>query len=309
MAILDTKVTIDKQTDDFGRFIVEPLEKGYGHTLGNALRRVLLSTMHGTAIRQIKFDGATHEFTVIPGVKEDVVELILNIKKIIFKLERKQPTIVTIDVKGPGVITAGDFHCPAGVSIVNKDHEIANLSDKNAHLKAELLVEYGKGYHLVEEKKDEVGVIYLDANFSPVERVNYRVEATRVGKLTDLDKLIIEIFTDGSVEPEKALEQAAAQLVGLFELISGGVDAEELPNEEKIEKKEAPKQEKVIYLEELDLPTRVLNTLRRAGLENADDVLQKGEEGLLEIKNVGPKIEVSVLEKARKAVAERNEID
>ncbi len=307
MPLLDTVVTIDDNDSKHARFVVEPLDKGYGHTLGNALRRVLLSSLNGSAIKQIKFDGATHEFTVIPGIKEDVVELILNLKNIIFKMEKKQATLVTIDIKGPGVVRAGDFHCPAGIEIVNPDLEIANLADKNAHLKAELLVDYGKGYHLVEEKNNEVGVIHLDTNFSPIERVNYTVEATRVGKLTDLDKLVIDIFTDGSMDPEEALRQAGAILVEQFQLVSGGVAVERLVNEEKVEKKEAPKQEKVVYLEELDLPTRVLNTLRRAGMENAEDVIRKGEEGLLEIKNVGPKIAISVLEKAQKAVAEKEQ--
>lgn len=307
MPLLDTVVTIEDNDSKHARFVVEPLDKGYGHTLGNALRRVLLSSLNGSAIKQIKFDGATHEFTVIPGIKEDVVELILNLKNIIFKMEKKQATLVTIDIKGPGVVRAGDFHCPAGIEIVNPDLEIANLADKNAHLKAELLVDYGKGYHLVEEKNNEVGVIHLDTNFSPIERVNYTVEATRVGKLTDLDKLVIDIFTDGSMDPEEALRQAGAILVEQFQLVSGGVAVERLVNEEKVEKKEAPKQEKVVYLEELDLPTRVLNTLRRAGMENAEDVIRKGEEGLLEIKNVGPKIAISVLEKAQKAVAEKEQ--
>lgn len=306
MALLDTTVTTEKNTGQYGKFVIEPLDKGYGHTLGNALRRVLLSSLNGSAIKQVKFDGATHEFTVIPGIKEDVVQLILNLKQVIFKMEKKQPTLVTIDVKGPGVVTAGDLHCPAGISVVNTDLEIAHLADKNAHLKAELLVDYGKGYSLVEEKNNEVGVIYLDTNFSPIERVNYAVDATRVGKLTDLDKLVIEIYTDGSMDPKDAIQQAGAILVEQFELVAAGVEAERLPNEEKIEKKEMPRQEKVVYLEELDLPTRVLNTLRRAGLENAQDVVMKGEEGLLEIKNVGPKIAISVFEKAQKAQAEKD---
>lgn len=307
MALLETQFTVEDKNDHFGRIIIEPLDKGYGHTIGNSLRRVLLSSLNGAAVTQVKFSGATHEFTTIPGIKEDVVQLVLNLKQIIFKMEKKQPTLVTLDIKGPGVVTAGDIHCPAGISVVNTDLEIANLADKNARLSFEMLVEYGRGYHLVENKKAEVGVIFLDANYSPVERVNYTVENTRVGKLTDLDKLILEVYTDGSIDPEDAVKQAAALLVEQFGLVSQGTQVEHLENEKKTVKKEPLRQEKSVYLEELDLPTRVLNTLRKSGLEKAEDVVERGEEGLLEIKNVGPKIAVTVLEKARRAVEEKEE--
>ena len=305
MALLDTKLKIEEKKENYGKFVVEPLEKGYGYTVGNALRRVLLTSLNGAAMTQVKFDAATHEFTTIPGVKEDVVELVLNLKKINFKMEKKQTTVVTLDMSGPGPVTAGDIHCPAGIEVINTDLVIASLADKNSVLKAEMIVEYGKGYKLVEEKKGEVGVIYLDSDFSPVKRVNYKVEDTRVGKLTDLNKLTIELFTDGSIDVEEALKQSAAILVEQFSLVSQGVAVEHLETEKKPVKKELPKQEKIIYLEELDLPTRVLNTLRKAGLEKAEDVIERGEEGLLEIKNVGPKIAITVLEKAQRAVAEK----
>jgi DNA-directed RNA polymerase subunit alpha len=307
MALLETQFTIEEKNQYYGRVIVEPLDKGYGHTVGNSLRRILLNSLNGAAVTQVKFANATHEFTTIPGVKEDVVQLVLNLKKVIFKMEKKQPTVVTLDMKGPGVVTAAEIRCPAGIEVVNKDLELANLSDKNSRLAFELMVEYGRGYQLVEGKKGEVGVIYLDANYSPVERVNYTVENTRVGKLTDLDKLIVEVYTDGSLDPEEAVQQSAAILVEQFSLIAQGTPVEHLESEKKPAKKEPLKQEKVVYLEELDLPTRVLNTLRKSGLEKAEDVIERGEEGLLEIKNVGPKIAVTVLEKARRAVEEKEE--
>ena len=307
MPLLETEVTKDEKKENYGRFIISPLDKGYGHTVGNALRRVLLSSLNGAAVTQVKFEEASHEFTTIPGVKEDVVELILRLKKINFKMEKKQTTVVTLDMTGPGTVTDEDIHGHAGLEVINKDLEIANLADKNSELKAELIVEYGRGYRLVEEKKGEIGTIYLDADFSPVKRVSYKVEDTRVGKLTDLDKLTIEIHTNGSFDSEDALKQAGAILVDQFDLISKGAEVERLESEKKVVKKELPTQEKIIYLEELELPTRVLNTLRKAGLEQAEDVVERGEEGLMEIKNVGPKIATSVLEKAQKAVEEKEE--
>lgn len=304
MAMLDTNIITEEKNESYGRFTVEPLDKGYGHTLGNALRRVLLSSLNGAAVTEIKFEDATHEFTTIPGVKEDVVEIVLNVKKMIFKMENKKPTVVTVDMKGPGVVTAGDFHCPAGIEVVNKDLEVANLADKNARFRAQLIVDYSRGYVLPDTKNGALGVIYLDANFGPVKRVNYTVEDTRVGKLTDLNKLVIEIFTDGSMDPQEALHQSGAILAEQFEFIASGVPVERLAQDKEPVKKEVPVQEKVIYLEELGLPTRVLNTLRKSGIENAKDVVAKGEEGLLEIKNVGPKIAVTVLQKAQQALEE-----
>ncbi|MCA9397338.1 DNA-directed RNA polymerase subunit alpha, partial [candidate division WWE3 bacterium] len=285
MPLLDTEVIINEKKDNYGKFTISPLDKGYGHTVGNALRRILLGSLNGASVTQVKFADASHEFTTIPGVKEDVVELVLALKKINFKMDKKQTTVVTLDITGPGTVTAGDIHCPAGIEVINKDLEIANLSDKNSVLKAELIVEYGRGYRLVEEKKTDVGAIFLDADFSPVKRVSYKVEDTRVGKLTDLDKLTLEIHTNGSFDCEEALKQAAAILVDQFALIAKGAEVERLESEKKVVKKEAPKQEKIIYLEELELPTRVLNTLRKAGLEKAEDVVERGEEGLMEIKN------------------------
>lgn len=282
-----TQIKTQETKKDYSLFSIEPLEPGFGHTLGNSLRRVLLSSLPGAAIVKIKISGVPHEFTAIDGVKEDLIEIIFNLKKINFQMEKKQPQIVSLEVTGPGEILAGDFKTPTGIKVLNRDQLIATLADKKTKLEMELTVEYGRGYHLAGKEEGGVGVVYLDSNFSPVRRVNYRVEKTRVGRITDLDRLIIEIYTDGSITPKTALQQAAAILVQQFEIIRGEVKVEEVVRRKKEIKKKEEKTE--IYLEELNLPLRVLNTLKKAKLQTVSDVEAIGEEGLKKIKNVGPK--------------------
>lgn len=297
MPKLETKIKAETQKKNYGKFIIEPLETGFGHTLGNALRRVLLSSLPGAAVVQLKIAGVPHEFSSLPGVTEDTVQLILNLKKINFKMDIKKPTIVTLQVHGPCEIKAGDLSCPTGVEVVNKNEYLATLADKKTKLEMEVLVEYGRGYKLPATNTG-IEVLPVDANFSPVTRVNYRVESTRVGRLTNLDKLILEISTTGAVSPKDAVQQSAAILVEKFSLLASGMEVERLPEEEK-EKEEIKKIEKEekAYLEEIGLPTRVVNILKKAGYESLDDLQGKTAEDLREVKNIGPKTIALIMEK------------
>lgn len=296
MARFQTKVKIEEQKADYGRFVIEPLEPGFGPTLGNSLRRVLLSSLAGAAITQVKIAGVAHEFSTLPGVKEDTVELILNLQRVNFAMTKKQPTIVSLSATGPKEVVAGDLRCPTGIEVVNKDFHLATLADKKAKLEFETTVEYGRGYRLAETGLP-VGVIPLDSNFSPVKRVSYKVEATRVGRITNLDKLVLEIFTNKAARPKDVLAQAAAILVEQFRIIAG---------ETLVEEALGPKQEKPeilrpkIYIEELNLPTRVQNILKKAKVETVSDLEERGEEGLAKVKNVGPKTLKLILRKVKK---------
>ena len=215
-------VNVDNHDNNSATFSVEPLHSGYGMTLGNSLRRVLLSSLAGSAITSVRFDGASHEFTTISGVKEDIVEIILNLKGVVFKVFSGDPQTLRINKKGKGVITAKDIELNADVEVVNPDHVIAILDDK-AVFSAEITVEVGRGYRTVEEVSDSrtTDQIAIDALFSPVQRVRYKVENTRVGQMTDLDKLLITIETDGSITPSDAFEEAAAILVNQYTALAG----------------------------------------------------------------------------------------
>lgn len=205
------------------RFVIEPLSPGYGLTVGNALRRVLLSSLEGAAITSIRIDGVTHEFSAIDGVKEDVVDIILNLKKMRLSLEGNESQVIVLDGKKEGTLTAGDFKCPTGVEVINKDHVIANIS-KGGKILIEATVEKGRGYSPTEMRKDEklpIGVIAIDASFSPVNKVNFQIDSTRVGKMTNFDKLILDIGTDGSIKPSAALSYAGSVLVEHFSVIAG----------------------------------------------------------------------------------------
>ena len=204
------KTTTVKQTQEYGEFALEPLEQGYGHTLGNALRRVLLSSLEGAAIAEVKIAGVKHQYTTLEGLKEDVVELILNLKQVRLAYEGDKEETLTLNVHGPRAVTAKDIKGPATVRVVNPDQPLATLSDKKAKLEVEMKVMRGGGYSPAEERKSStIGVIPVDANFSPITRVAYSVEETRVGRRTDYDKLVIKIWTDGSLKPKEALESAA----------------------------------------------------------------------------------------------------
>lgn len=286
-------VKTEVEKSDYGKFVIEPLDHGYGHTLGNSLRRVLLTSLKGAAVTKVKIDGVKHQFSTLVGLKEDIVQFILNIKKIRFRLHTDKPTVVTLSVKGPRKITAGDIES-TDLEVINKDLYLGELTTNRAKLTLELTVEPGIGYVTTEEfeGKKEVGTIIIDAVFSPVTRVNYKVEATRVGRMTNLDKLILDIWTDGAVAPFEALKQAAKILVSYFLQIyepkakpSEGVAVSPTISEEILK----------MTLEELDLPTRIVNALHNGGIDTVGQLLGTPKKELYKIKNLGTK-SVSTIE-------------
>lgn len=287
------KLKVDSKKDDYGKFSLEPLPEGYGHTLGNALRRVLLSSLKGAAITSVKISGAKHPFSTLPGVKEDVVELILNLKNIRLKLFDKKEAKMKLKVSGVKEVKAGNIETPGEIEIVNKDLYLCSLSDKKAELEIEFTVSSGVGYKLAEAKKDEaLGVIPVDASFSPVKRVNYKVESTRVGRLTNLDKLIMEIWTDKSIQPQKALEEAAKILNAFFvQVFEPKVETAEPVAVTPAISEEILK----MFVEELDLPTRICNSLKNGGIETVGQLLGTPKKDLNKIKNLGAK-SISIIE-------------
>jgi DNA-directed RNA polymerase subunit alpha len=233
-------------------FVIEPLSPGFGLTIGNALRRVLLSSLSGAAITSIRIDGVSHEFSAIKGVRQDVVDIILNLKQLRLNLDSNEPQVIILDAKGPKKVTGKDFKCPTGVEIINKDLEIAELT-AGGKILLEATVERGRGYIPTEQRREEklpIGVIAIDSAFSPITKVNFQTENTRVGKMTNFDKLIIEIATDGSITPQEALETSASILVDHFSVISGSTSghvevAEQVVTEEADEEtEEKPKAKK-----------------------------------------------------------------
>ncbi|MDP3993301.1 MAG: DNA-directed RNA polymerase subunit alpha [bacterium] len=254
------QVKEDHADGDLARFIVEPLNPGFGLTIGNAIRRVLLSSLPGAAITSIRIDGVAHEFSTIKGVTEDVVDLILNLKQIRFKLDSNEPQVVVLDVKGPHSTIATDFKCPTGVKVINKTAKVAELV-AGGKLLLEATVEKGRGYLPTEQRKEEklpIGVIAIDAAFAPIKRVNFEVENTRVGKMTNFDRLIVEIETDGSITPQDAMSQSADILVDHFSVLAGSsshsptiapeVNAEVLEVADQDEPSDEPKAKKAVAL-------------------------------------------------------------
>jgi DNA-directed RNA polymerase subunit alpha len=217
------QVKQERSEGDSATFVIEPLSPGFGLTLGNALRRVLLSSLEGAAITSIRIDGVSHEFSTIKGVRQDVVDIILNLKQVRLKLDGDEPQVIILDVKGPKKVKAGDFKCPTGVEIVNQDLEVAEVA-QGGKILLEATVEKGRGYLPTELRREEklpIGVIAIDAAFSPIKRVNFQIENTRVGRMTNFDKLLLEIDTDGTISPQQALESASAILVEHFSVLSG----------------------------------------------------------------------------------------
>lgn len=304
MTDLTPKIILQENKDNYSRFAIEPLDQGMGQTLGNAFRRTLLSSLAGAAITKVKISGASHQFSVLSGVKEDTVDLILNLKKVNFLMTKKVTTIVTLEKVGPGEVKAGDLQCPTGIEVANKDLEIAHLADKKTTLQMEVTIEYGKGYRLAQEGLG-VGVIAVDAGFSPVERVNFKVEEARVGRLSNFDRLILEIWSNGTIEPKEGLKQAAAILEEQFAKIAQGTLVERVENPllsniatTAVPTAEQHKEE--VYLEELGFPTRTINALKSAGIETVSAVLAKGEEELSKIKHIGPKTVELIMKKIKK---------
>lgn len=295
--ISQIEVETEQETASFGKFIIKPLDQGYGHTIGNSLRRVLLTSMPGAAITQVKIAAVKHQFSSLPGMSEDIVELILNLKKVRLKIAGDKPVRLNLEAKGPKIVLARDIQKAAGVEIVNGDLVLAHLADGKAKLSARLVAQNGTGYSLAEERKsDEIGVIPLDANFSSVVRVNYKVEATRVGRLTNYDKLIIEISTDETLKPSQALKGAAKILVDHFTTI---YQPQTGAKKAKIVQAQVSEELLKTSLEELDLPVRLTNSLKSGKVETVGDFLQKDKKDLLKMKNMGPKSIALVEEKLR----------
>ncbi len=275
----------------YGKFVVEPLEKGYGTTLGNSLRRILLSSLPGSAVTSIKIDGVLHEFSTVPGVVEDVADIILNIKSLALKSDSDEPQTIIIDATEPGEIKASDIKTTDAVEVLNGDLHIATL-DENSRLYIEMIVERGRGYVSAEKNKKEdqpIGTIPVDSIYTPIHKVNFYLEDTRVGHRTDYDKLTIELWSNGSIKPEDALSLAARIMsdhLKLFIGLAGGMDHVSI-----MVGKEEEEKDKILdmTIEELDLSVRSYNCLKRAGINTVYELTQRSEDDMMKVRNLGKK--------------------
>ena len=277
----------------YGRFVVEPLERGFGNTLGNSLRRVLLSSLEGVAVTSIKINGVNHEFSTIPGVKEDVTEIVLNMKSLVAKLHSNGPKIVEISAEGPCEVTAESIKCDSEVEILNPDLHIASLSD-SASLNMEITLDKGRGYVPAEKNKlisgnEIIGVLPVDSIYTPVLKVNYTVDNTRVGQITDYDKLTLSVWTNGVINAQEAVSLAAKVLCEHLNLFVNLSDRGY--NTEIMVEKDDKGKEKVLEMtiEELDLSVRSFNCLKRAGINTVEDLISKSEEDMMKVRNLGRK--------------------
>ena len=290
-----------EQSDDntYGKFVVEPLERGYGVTLGNSLRRILLSSIPGAAVTSIKIDGVLHEFSTVPGVKEDVAEIILNIKTLALKSNSDEPQIIIIDATEEGEITAGDIITTDAVEVLNKDLHIATL-DVDSRLYIEMVVETGRGYVSADKNKKEglpIGTIPIDSIYTPVHKVNFAIEDTRVGNNTEYDKLTMDIECNGNIKPADALSLAARILVDHLQLFIGLND--NIRDMQVMIEKEEEEKDKVLdmTIEELDLSVRSFNCLKRAGINTVLELTQKSKDDMMKVRNLGKKSLEEVQEK------------
>ncbi len=277
-------------TDTYGKFTCEPLERGYGITLGNSLRRVLLSSLQGSAITSVRIDGALHEFTTIPGVVEDVTDIILNVKALLLRMDDASPRTLVIDKQGDGPVTAADIQAPTGVSVLRPEQHIATLS-QGGRLRMEMTCAMGRGYATADQNKAEtmpIGVIPIDSLFSPIQKVNYRVTNARVGHRTDYDRLILEVWTDGSVQPEDAVAYAAKILK---EQLSIFINREEIEEAAVPQQSEQDKLNEYLWrsVDELELSVRSANCLQNANIHYIGDLVQRSETEMLKTKNFGRK--------------------
>ena len=276
---------------NYAKFVCEPLERGYGITIGNSLRRILLSSLPGSAITSVKIDGVLHEFSTIPNVVEDVPEIVINLKSVRLKLDQNEEKTLRIDAKGPGEVKAGDIITDGTVEILNPDLHIATVSEGGT-LKMELTADMGRGYNNAEKNKkpdQAIGVLPIDSIYTPVKKVNYSVENTRVGQRVDYDKLTIEVWTDGSLKPYEALSLAAKVMTGHLELF---IDlSETAKNTQVMIEKEENKKERVLEMsiEDLELSVRSFNCLKRAGISTVEDLTNKSEADMMKVRNLGKK--------------------
>jgi len=292
---LPKKINFDAETrtDSYGKLVVEPLERGFGMTIGNSLRRILLSSIEGAAVTGVRIAGVLHEFSAIKGVKEDVVDVILNIKKLRLKVHGDETRSITVNVKGPCVVTGADIQADQGVEILNKDHYIATV-DSNVKLEMEMLVKKGKGYFPSEQNKEDglpVDMIAVDSAFSPIKRVNFNVEKARVGRSTDYDRLVMEVWTDGGITPEKAITDAATIMIEHLDLFIFVDESEEARDSAGASGKGAlvafDNENLSKTIDELELSVRAYNCLKNANIKSIAELVQKTENEMLRTKNFG----------------------
>ena len=284
------------ESENYGKFVLSPLERGFGTTIGNALRRVLLSSLPGAAVFSIKVDGVYHEFTTIPGIREDVSMIILQLKQLVMTIEDDDVYDLQISAKGPCTITAGDIICPAQVEILNKDLEIAHL-EKDVTLEMELKAKNGRGYvsadinkQLNQGASQGIGTVYTDSIYTPIEKVSYNVEPTRVGEDVKYDSLTMEIWTDGSINPQKALSLAANILIDHLDIVASiNEDILNMDNVIMEGTTEQPNKGQQMMIEDLDLSVRSYNCLKRAGIQTVDELTQKTEDEMMRVRNLGKK--------------------
>ena len=277
--------------NNYAKFVCEPLERGYGITIGNSLRRILLSSLPGSAITSVKIEGVLHEFTTVPNVVEDVPEIIINLKNVRLKLDKNEQKTLRINFNGAGEVTAGDIETDGTVEVLNPDLHIATVSE-GGHLVIDMTAEMGRGYNTAEKNKkpeQAIGVLPIDSIYTPVKKVNYSVENTRVGQMVDYDKLTIEVWTDGSLKPYEALSIAAKVMTGQLELF---IDlSETAKNTQVMVEKEESKKEKVLEMsiEDLELSVRSFNCLKRAAISTVEDLTNKTEADMMKVRNLGKK--------------------
>ena len=307
------KIEIAQISDDnrYGRFVVEPLERGYGTTLGNSLRRIMLSSLPGAAVSHVKIDGVVHEFSSIPGVKEDVTEIIMNIKSLAIKntSDTSEPKVAYIEFEGEGVVTGADIQADPDIEILNPDQVIATLSGADSKLYMELTITKGRGYVSSDKNKKEdlpIGVIPVDSIYTPVERVNLTVQNTRVGQITDFDKLTLDVYTNGTLAPDEAVSLAAKVLSEHLNLF---IDlSENAKTAEVMVEKEDNEKEKVleINIDELELSVRSYNCLKRAGINTVEELTNRTAEDMMKVRNLGRKSLEEVLAKLKELNLELN---
>lgn len=310
------KIEIAQISDDnrYGRFVVEPLERGYGITLGNSLRRIMLSSLPGAAVSHVKIDGVVHEFSAIPGVKEDVTEIIMNIKSLAIKntSETSEPKVAYIEFEGEGVVTAADIQTDPDIEILNPDQVIATLSGADSRLYMELTITKGRGYVSSDKNKKEdlpIGVIPVDSIYTPVERVNLTVQNTRVGQITDFDKLTLDVYTNGTLAPDEAVSLAAKVLSEHLNLF---IDlSENAKTAEVMVEKEDNEKEKVLEMniDELELSVRSYNCLKRAGINTVEELTNRTAEDMMKVRNLGRKSLEEVLAKLKELGLQLNPSD
>ena len=310
------KIEIKEMSEDnrYGKFVVEPLERGYGITLGNSLRRIMLSSLPGAAVSQIKIEGVLHEFSSIPGVKEDVTEIVMNVKSLEIKnnSETNEPKIAYIEHEGEGVVKASDIQADQDIEILNPDLPIATLSGKDTKLYMELTITKGRGYVSADKNKSAdlpIGVIAIDSIYTPVERVNVTVENTRVGQITDFDKLTLDVYTNGTLVPDEAVSLAAKVL---SEHLSLFIDlSENAKTAEVMVEKEEDEKEKVLEMsiDELELSVRSYNCLKRAGINTVEELTNKTSEDMMKVRNLGRKSLEEVLAKLKELGLQLNPSD